>query len=138
MALQFHPEPGTLVICDFRGFILPEMVKPRLCVVISPRRRSGAALCTVVPLSCTAPDPKENFHHLLKIDPPLPPPFCEPEAWVKGDMLYTVSYERLDRPHKKNSGGKREYITRVISVADLRKVRKCIVQGLGMNLTVSP
>lgn len=29
MAIQIHPESGTIVICDFKGFVPPEMVKRR-------------------------------------------------------------------------------------------------------------
>jgi mRNA interferase MazF len=30
MPLKFHPEPGTILICDYTtGFIAPEMVKRR-------------------------------------------------------------------------------------------------------------
>ena len=60
--LTFHPKPGTLLICDFdRGFKAPEMVKKRPVVVISPRRRkSTPQLCTVVPLSSSAPNPVEH------------------------------------------------------------------------------
>ena len=40
MPLTFHPDPGTLLVCNFdTGFIPPEMVKRRLVVVISPRLR---------------------------------------------------------------------------------------------------
>jgi uncharacterized protein YifN (PemK superfamily) len=136
VALPFPPNPGTLVICDFRGFVKPEMVKPRLCVVISPRRRNGGPkLCTVVPLSCTTPDPVEGFHCRLQINPVLPPPFCEPEVWVKGDMLYTVSLERLDFPHKKDANGNREFVKQIISMPDLKRVKRCVAIGLGYNLT---
>ncbi len=60
--LTFHPKPDTLLICDFdRGFKAPEMVKKRPVVVISPRRRkSTPQLCTVVPLSSSAPNPVEH------------------------------------------------------------------------------
>lgn len=30
MAIQFHPDPGTVLICDFTGFREPEMVKRAL------------------------------------------------------------------------------------------------------------
>jgi uncharacterized protein YifN (PemK superfamily) len=42
--LKFHPEPGTILICDYStGFKKPEMVKKRPVVTISPRlkRRDG-------------------------------------------------------------------------------------------------
>ena len=65
LMLTFQPKPGTLLVCDFgTGFKMPEMVKKRPVVVISPRRRRSR-LCTVVPLSTTAPNPVERFHHLM-------------------------------------------------------------------------
>jgi uncharacterized protein YifN (PemK superfamily) len=27
MSLPYHPKQGTIVICDFKGFVPPEMVK---------------------------------------------------------------------------------------------------------------
>jgi uncharacterized protein YifN (PemK superfamily) len=55
MAIHFHPQRGTIVVCDFRGFEAPEMQKRRPVVVVSPRLRHRDNLCTVVPLSTTAP-----------------------------------------------------------------------------------
>ena len=50
--LKFHPEPGTILICDYStGFRLPEMVKKRPVVTISPRLKRRDGLITVVPLS---------------------------------------------------------------------------------------
>lgn len=40
MALTFHPKPGAILVCDYdTGFVPPEMVKKRLCIVITPRLR---------------------------------------------------------------------------------------------------
>ncbi|HAR51864.1 MAG TPA: hypothetical protein DCS45_08320 [Roseovarius nubinhibens] len=37
MAINYHPKRGTIVCANFdQGFKVPEMVKRRLCVVISP------------------------------------------------------------------------------------------------------
>ena len=55
MALAFQPRPGTVVMCDFAGYVLPEMVKVRPVVVIA-RNRKNRQLVTVVPLSTTAPN----------------------------------------------------------------------------------
>ena len=133
MSLPFDPRPGTIVICDFRGFVAPEMVKPRPAVVVSPKLRRRDRLCTIVPLSTSTPSKIEDYHFLLTIDPPLPWPFDSPTCWVKGDMLYTVSYERLNLPHQKPQGGKRCYIQIEISNGDLQKIRRCIQFGLGIN-----
>ena len=133
MPLPFNPMPGTVVICDFSGFIVPEMVKRRPAIVVSPRLRGRTNLCTIVPLSTTPPDKEQNYHYLLELKPHLPRPFDVDSCWVKGDMLYTVSYDRLNLPHVKSVAGRRVYITRIISAEDLRNIRRCILFGLGLE-----
>ncbi len=132
MALPFFPDPGTILICDFRGFEKPEIVKKRPVVVVSPRRRDGQKLCTVVPLSTATPQKIEKYHVQLNISPALPRPFDSPTCWVKGDLLYTVSHERLDRPHVKNPYGPRTYPRRCVTPEDLEKIRECLLHGLGL------
>lgn len=95
MSITFHPEQGTIVICDFTGFVVPEMVKRRPAVVISPRLRTRTGLCTVVPLSTTPPAPIAPYHCKLHVTPTLPKPYDAPYHWVKADMVYTVSFARL-------------------------------------------
>jgi len=53
MSLLYHPKQGAIVICDFKGFVPPEMVKRRPAVIVSPRMRKREGLCTIVPLSTT-------------------------------------------------------------------------------------
>ncbi|WP_293675629.1 type II toxin-antitoxin system PemK/MazF family toxin, partial [Thiolapillus sp.] len=101
MPIQIHPEQGTIVICDFKGFVPPEMVKRRPAVVISPRLRRRQHLCTVVPLSTTPPNPVAAYHHKFTLDPVLPKPYNSKIQWVKADMLYTVSFDRLYLPFEK-------------------------------------
>src|SRR5690554_4905370 len=110
MPLPFSPSPGLIVICDFQGLREPEIVKRRPAIVVSPRSRRSGGLCTVVPCSTTAPIPELAHHFPLRIDPPLPNPYPEPELWVKCDMIYTVSLERLNLPWTKNENGKRQYV----------------------------
>lgn len=134
MAITIHPEPGTIVICDFAGFRPPEMVKRRPAVVISPRLRNRRGLCSVVPLSTTDPWPPMPFHYRLAVAPPLPAPYDEPHHWVKGDMIATVSFDRLFLPcGGKDASGKRLYDVRVIDDADLREIRACVLHGLGLS-----
>jgi len=134
MPLQFHPEQGTIVICDFKGFVAPEMVKRRPAVVISPRLRRRQRLCTVIPLSTTPPNPVEVYHHKLHVDPVLPAPYNAQFHWVKADMVYTVSFDRLFLPFEKKDGtGKRNYDVRVIDKADILKIQQCMLHGLGLT-----
>ena len=68
MPLTFHPHPGMVPICGINtGFKAPEMIKRRPVVVISPRPRGLNPLCTIVPLSTTAPNTVEPFHY--RMDP---------------------------------------------------------------------
>jgi mRNA interferase MazF len=131
MALSYHPETGTIVICDFRGFVQPEMVKTRPAIVISPRFRHRYGLCTIVPLSTKQPDPIMPYHYKLSLDEPLPKPFNSDFHWVKGDMLSTVSFSRLSLPRLgKDENGKRIYVTKIIKDVDLFNIRKCILYAL--------
>ena len=134
MALVHHPEIGTIVICDFHGFVTPEMVKRRPAVVVSPRFRNRAGLCTIVPLSTTPPSPVMPYHYKLHMDTPLPQPYSAPFHWVKADMFATVSFERLSLPHAgKDKSGKRQYVVKVVDAADLRNIRACMLHALGLS-----
>lgn len=134
MAIQFHPEQGTILVCDFNGFKAPEMIKRRPVVVVSPRLRKRTGLCTVVPLSTTPPVEMASFHCKLRIHPPLPDPYGEPVSWVKGDMVYTVSFDRLSLPFDgKDAQGKRKYELRVLDRADLLKIQECVLHGIGLS-----
>lgn len=102
MSLTFHPDRGTIVICDYStGFRPPEMVKVRPVVVISPRRRTSQ-LATVVPLSSSRPSPAEPWHYEL---PPGAYPPARGPMWAKCDMLATVALVRLDRVKVGGHGG---------------------------------
>lgn len=86
-------EPADLCSDNpLRGFIPPEMVKTRPVVVLSTVTHR---LFTVVPLSTTAPEVVKSFHYELIWETPLPGWENCASCWVKGDMIYTVSQERL-------------------------------------------
>ena len=137
MAIQFHPESGSILICDFEGMKTPEMVKRRPVVVISPRLKNRSGLCTVVPLSTTEPEKVQSYHYKLHTIPPLPEPYASSSHWVKADMIYTVSFTRLSLLFtKKDNNGTRVYDQRVIDPADLLKIRAAVLHGIGLtNLT---
>lgn len=122
-----------VLICDFNtGFKPPEMIKRRPVVVISPRPRRTNQLCTIVPLSTTAPNPVEPFHH--RMDPrSLPGKLAWKETWAKCDMLATVSLERLDRVMVgKEPGGKRIYIAQQVLDEDFEAIRRGVMIALGV------
>lgn len=134
MAIQEHPVPGTIVLCDFRqGFREPEMVKRRPVIVLSPKIGARPGLCTVVALSGTAPDPVMPYHCWLEVEPPLPTPW-NGDNWVKGDMVNAVGFHRLDLIRVgKDSRGKRRYRYDTLTSEQMRQVRACVLKGLGLT-----
>jgi uncharacterized protein YifN (PemK superfamily) len=133
MAIKFHPEQGTIVVCDFSGFNAPEMTKRRPAIVLSARLRRREGLCTVVPMSTTPPHPQMAYHYRLHTAPPLPPPYSSDYHWVKADMLYTVSFKRLFLMSTgKDLLGVREYDIRILDKAEIRAIQACALHGLGM------
>lgn len=131
---RYHPKPGDVLICDFaRGFVPPEMVKSRPVVVISPSATHGRRLCTVIPLSTTPPDEVQAWHHPLRTNP-NPYAAAHEQVWAKCDMLYTVSFDRLDMPHRKTRRGGREYYVPKLVTQDLEQVMTCVRHYLRLHL----
>jgi uncharacterized protein YifN (PemK superfamily) len=135
VAINEHPATGTLLLCDFRnGFKEPEMVKLRPVVVISPKISVRPKLCTVVPLSTQPPQIKMAYHYeLASINPALPPPYNEGPNWIKGDMVVSVGFHRLDFfRYGKDWLGKRVYRYEILPPEDLKAIRCCVLSGLGL------
>ena len=134
MTIQFHPGQGVVVICDYTGFVAPEMVKRRPVIVICPKIRGRPRLCTVVPLSTTAPNPVMPYHLELELPFALPHPFTAKTQWVKGDMVSAVSFERLDLLRVgKDISGKRLYQTNPVGDEILKAVHACVLNGIGLQ-----
>lgn len=130
MPISYHPKIGTILICDYsRGFLPPEMVKVRPCIVISPRLRRRTGLCTVVPLSTSPPDLAMDYHCLITLERPLPRPFSAAEMWAKCDMVATVSFERLSLIRV--GGGK--HIAPELPKMDIERIRAALIAGLGLG-----
>lgn len=126
--LQFEPRAGQILVCRFGlGFQKPEIVKTRPVVVVSPKQRRWNGLVMVVPISSTPPEPVEAYHH--EIDPAIIPNSKYDTAWIKGDLVMTVSKARLDRLKV----GFRRYETPHIGDENLRAVRRCILHSAGMH-----
>lgn len=103
--INYQPKPGAVVKCDFKGYIIPEMVKNRPVLVISSHK-SNSKLVTIVPISATQPTHIESYHHELDLTvetnlavflKPMP-------RWFKCDLIYVVSIDRLDRLKNKSAG----------------------------------
>lgn len=134
MALKFHPEQGALLICDFKGFIEPEMTKRRPVVVLSPKRKHGPRLCTVVPLSTTDPRPVEKYHIRIEMNPPLPDPYSARQCWAKCDMIYQVSFDRLSMPFfGKMTTGDRLYSQQFLDAEKVREIKVAVALALGLH-----
>ena len=118
MGIQFYPGPWRVMRCDFNtGFQPPEMVKYRPVISVSKKRNDRVTLCTVVPISSTAPSLVRDHHYLLP-QSELPHHLRHeyPEAWVKVDMIATVAFRRLNMLwHGRDHYGNRVYQTGRIS-----------------------
>lgn len=138
--IRFAPGVGSLLLCDFdTGFRPPEMVKRRPVVVISPRRRDGAQLCSVVPLSTSAPERPQLWHCQVRLQHPLPPPYDEPLMWAKADMLATVAFHRLDQFRtRRGPGGQRHYMDLKLPADLLAQIRSCVLHALGLGHLTPP
>ena len=134
MALRFHQKRGTVVIVDFdQGFRTPEMVKKRLCVVVSVPIDARVGLCTVVPLSTTPPDPVMDYHYELEIPFRLPSRWGARRRWVKADMIYSVGFHRVDLLRlEKGRDGRRVYQTAPLSNVHMSRITDALLAGLGL------
>lgn len=123
----YFPKTGQVLTCDFcTGFVEPEMVKIRPVIVVSPNSSHGRRLCTIVPLSTTPPNPVKAWH--LELANLKVPGWTRSGEinWAKCDMLTTVGFDRLDKPHTRGQNGDRIYHTVNISRAELADVLACI------------
>ena len=128
MPIRYPPASGSVLLCDFRGTISPEMCKKRPVIILSSVSQK---LCVVVPLSTTEPEIIKKWHYYIKLDPVLPLPYNADFHWVKGDMICTVSFDRLSLPFQnKNREGKRQYVIPRISSDEMLAIKKCILSAM--------
>jgi len=70
------------------------------------------------------------YHYFIR-NLPIMQGYEKREAWVKCDMVYTMSFRRLNLPRAgKNEGGRRNYAYVRISSDDLEHIRECVRQAL--------
>jgi hypothetical protein len=68
------------------------------------------------------------------MDPVLLDPYGSEFQWVKADMLYTMSLDRLSFPFcGKGDDGKRIYDVHILHAKDLLEIQKCLLHGLGLS-----
>jgi uncharacterized protein YifN (PemK superfamily) len=133
--LSYYPSIGEILLCDYKGFVSPEMVKTRPVIIVSPRLRRRSELIGVVPLSTTAPTFSEAYHCLIELDDPLPAPFDSKMMWAKCDMYNVVSMRRLDRfkEAKPRHGGARRWRVGKANPAQIQALKKALLCGLGFE-----
>ncbi len=115
-----------ILMCDFNGYVVPEIIKKRPVVIISPNHLKRSGLVTIVPLSTTPPNPIEGYH--LEIDNHIKNDGST--HWVKCDLVATVRLARLDRIKT----GKRTFTTLYVSKEQLIEIRKCVALSLGIDI----
>jgi len=123
-------------MCNFgEGFQAPEMVKNRPVVVLSPKLKRCSGLCTVVPISTVLPDPMEKWHYKLpQASLPNAKLFIGKQSWVKGDMIYRVSFHRLDRIRiGKDGNGKRLYFDQRLGKEQMKNIYACVLNSLNLE-----
>ena len=125
MSIRFVPQQGMILMCDFAGFVPPEMTKVRHIVVVSPRHRRNSGSCLVVPLSTVAPNPVEPFHYRI---PANTYSFfrANTDVWAKADLLSHVSFGRLDRVLDA-----RKYCSPRMHPSDLKGIQLAVSEALG-------
>jgi mRNA interferase MazF len=141
MAITFNPSPGLILFCDFsRGFKEPEMVKNnRPVVVLTGPIQGRSKLVTIAPLSTVEPTPPHSYHYKIpKQSMPQLGMFQDSDSWLKGDMLYTVGFHRLDLIllNKKGPDGKRQYFKNRLGRDQMKQVYQCVMHGLNLSKLV--
>ncbi|MCB1386198.1 MAG: type II toxin-antitoxin system PemK/MazF family toxin [Nitratireductor sp.] len=128
MGIQFFPRAGQVLVCDFRGFEAPEMIKRRPVIIISPRLPNRGEIVTVVPISTT--EPLRELPFTVRLSKNYHPDEDDGLAcWAKCDMLMNLSIQRLDG----FKVGRRRWQYPQLTGDDLQAVRRGVLFGLGMG-----
>lgn len=131
MPLSYHPKKGQLLLCDFSaGFKEPEMTKRSRPVIVLSSQHN---LVTVVACSTVKPDIVAPHHYLLpRQSMPKTDHFFGKDTWVKGDMIYTVGFHRLEliRVGKASS---RDYFRQKFGKDQMDEIHKCVLHGLSLG-----
>lgn len=137
MPIKYVVPPKTILLCNFNmgGFKPPEMVKVRPVVVLSGRLPRRDNLITVVPLSGTESDPRNDYHCRVELAEALPEPYAETVWWAKCDMVATVGLARLDLFRtERQPNGQRKYLTNLkVSDEAFEAIRHAVRCGLNLR-----
>ena len=128
--LKYQPKPGSIVRCNFDGFIAPEIIKNRPVLVIH-LHKTNSKLVTVIPISTTTPITIERYHHRLDTSFEIGVQQFLPntKGWFKCDLIYVVSIERMDRLKNKKNG---EWGIPHISTDTLLKIKEMVRDANGL------
>jgi mRNA interferase MazF len=136
MPLKYPPLPGTILRCDFHTFKAPEMTKSRPVIILSPKIATIArTTLLVVPLSTTEPKPYYKYHLKVMLPGKALPKDLAHECWVKGDMIYALSPDRMNLYHfdRDKSTGKRSYYNDRFTGQELFDIRKAVMYAIGLH-----
>lgn len=125
--LLYPPPSGTILYCNYKDLIAPEMDKIRPVVMLSS---VSPNLALVVPLSTSQPQYVCSWHYRLTLDKPISDYFTKLVCWVKCDMVMAVSFDRLSLPREGKVHGKRVYKAMRIHDADLQAIRNAVWQAI--------
>ena len=136
MALFHYPKVGEVLLCDFRGYEPPEMIKTRPVVVVAGGLNGRSTdLVTIIPLSGQANQPPMLYQIPITLSRPLSQKFDKLHVWAKCDMVAVVSRKRLDRfKIHKVDGGTPQWLSGQISGEQVQAIRVGIVHGLSLSL----
>ena len=124
MAFLFQPRPSAVVMCDFRGYEPPEMVKVRPVVVLARNRKARGARHSRAAVHDGA-GPRGAAPPQAHTQPATKEVAC----WAKCDMVATVAIARLDR----YKASRREYLNLTLDEADFQAIRRATAAALGLR-----
>ncbi len=109
----------------------------RPVLVISPYIQGRDKLVTIVALSTVEPNPIKPFHYKIpKCSMPMLGRFQENDTWLKGDMIYTVGFHRLDLIQlgtRDSQTGKRRYFNQKLGREQMIDIYKCVLHGINLS-----
>ena len=74
-----------------------------------------------------------QYHCQIDLRPNLPGHWQSDGVWVKGDMVNAVGFHRLDFLRLGKDGqGKRIYLYEPLSNENIKKIRTCVLRGMGL------
>ncbi len=135
MAINFVPERGRILMCDYdMARVPPEMEKLRRAVVMSPRSYNGRhgrgpGRCIVVPFSATNPawriTPADVAFDATTYE-------CLTVAtWAICSAIMSVSHDRLDRVAIQRRQIGPRFSTELLSSRDIQRIELGLRHALG-------